>query len=208
MDNRRFVPAASANGRRRLRSARRSGAMLAEAMIALTIAVAASSIILLAIEESVSRTLVEEDRQLARDMADLLFAEMELLSWNDPSATADEWPLGPEAGEIAGHSRANFDDLGDYNGMAPPRLCGRYGKTIGVGNHAGANRPAELQMNSGAAERIKFTVEVRYVSEFNFWDSAASPTNVRHVLVSVQHRVAPYTEIDRFHRWFVKPLPH
>jgi hypothetical protein len=48
--------------------------MLAEAMIALTIAVAASSIILLAIEESVSRTLVEEDRQLARDMADVIDA--------------------------------------------------------------------------------------------------------------------------------------
>lgn len=208
MDIRRFVPAAPANRRRRLRIARRSGAMLAEAMIALTIAVAASSIILLAIEESVSRTLIEEDRQLARDMADLLFAEMELVSWNDPSATVDEWPLIAEAGEISVHSRAYFDDLGDYNGIAPPRLYDRFGKIIGVGNHGGANRPIELQMNSGAAERIRFTVEVRYVSEFNFWDAVGSPTNVRHVMVSVQRRTAPYTEIDRFHRWFAKPLSH
>jgi hypothetical protein len=182
--------------------------MVAEAMIALTIAVAASSIILIAIEESVTRTLVEEDRQVARDTADLLFAEMELVAWNDPGATEDEWPLRAESGETATHSRAGYDDLGDYNGIAPPRLFDRFGKTIGVGDHSGANRPVDLQMNSGAAERIKFTVEVRYVSEFNFWDAATSPTNVRHVMVIVHHRVPPYTEIDRFHRWFVKPLPH
>lgn len=180
--------------------------MLAEAMIALTIAVAASSIILLAIEESVSRTLVEEDRQLARDMADLIFAEMDLVSWNDPGAGVDEWPLGPEAGEVSGNSRANFDDLGDYHGIAPPRLLDRYGKTIGIGDHAGSDRATDLRMTSGGAERVKFFVEVRYVSESNFWDAATSATSVRHVVVVVQHRTAPFAEIDRFNRWFVKPL--
>lgn len=181
---------------------------MAEAMIALTIAVAASSIILLAIEESISRALVEEDRQLARDMAELIFAEMELMSWNDPGASGDEWPLGPESGEVVSHSRAGYDDLGDYNGIAPPRLCDRYGRYVGVGAYSGPNRPIALQVSSGASERIKFAVEVRYVSEFNYWDAAVSPTSVRHVMVSVQRRTAPYTEIDRFHRWFVKPLAH
>lgn len=180
--------------------------MLAEAMIALTIAVAASSIILLAIEESVSRTLVEEDRQLARDMADLIFAEMELVSWNEPGAVVDEASLGPEPGEILGHSRANFDDLGDYHGYSPPRLVDRHGKTVGIGDHTGSDRATDLRMTAGAAERIKFFVEVRYVSESNFWDAATSPTNVRHVSVIVQQRTAPFAEIDRFNRWFVKPL--
>lgn len=180
---------------------------MAEAMIAITIAVAASSILLLAIEESISRTLVEEDRQLARDMADLIFAEMELASWNDPSApTVDEWPLGPEAGEVTGLSRAGIDDLGDYHGLSPPRLVDRHGKTIGVGDYSGADRPVEMRMTSGAAERMKFFVDVRYVSESNFWDTVSSPTSVRHVVVVVQHRTAPFAEIDRFNRWFVKPL--
>lgn len=179
---------------------------MAEAMIALTIAVAASSMILLAIEESVSRTLVEEDRQLARDMADLIFAEMELVSWNEPGAAVDEWPLGPEGGEVSGNSREKFDDLGDYHGYSPPRLVDRYGKTIGIGDHTGSDRATDLRMTSGAAERIKFFVEVRYVSDTNYWDSATSATSARHVDVVVQQRLAPFAEIDRFNRWFVKPL--
>ena len=174
-------------------------------MIAMTISVAASSMILLAVEASLSRTLEEVERQMARDIADLVFAEMELMAWNEPGASSDEWPLKAEGGEVSGASRANFDDLGDYNGVAPPRLCDRHGKIIGTGDYLGGDRPAAMKMQSGTAERINFFMEVRYVSESNFWDAVGSPTNVRHVTLVAMHRLPPYTEIDRFHRWFVKP---
>lgn len=179
--------------------------MLAEAMIALTIAVGASSAILLAIEESVSRSLAEEDRQYGRALAEVLFAEMELMAWNEPGATVDEWPLAAEAGEISGYSRAGVDDLGDWQLLSAWCLCDRYAKNFGRGNYVGGERPVALRTASQNAAGLNFYVQMRYVSEYNFWDAVSSPTRVRHAMVVVRSSTAPYDEVDRYQRWFVKP---
>lgn len=66
---------------------------------------------------------VADDRLTGRMLAEELIREIDAKKFQEPSDASA--PIGPDAGEVNGESRAAFDDIDDYQGLAekPPRAA-------------------------------------------------------------------------------------
>lgn len=110
----------------RVRSFR--GFTLVEAAISVAILGAVAVAIIRSVAASAAAHQANMDRLKARVLAEDLLGEIDAKEYSDPSGATT---LGPDAGEVSGNSRAQFDDIDDYHGLTESPLRISDGSAIG-----------------------------------------------------------------------------
>src|SRR3989304_2493187 len=108
-----------------------------EALLTITIASLAASVLLLGLTTSLHNTNENMYATIAEGMAQQLMDEIVGFRYCEPGVDPYQYPLGPGPGES---SRLTFDDIDDYNGLRiqPPKDF--YGVALGTDNGTGGQR--------------------------------------------------------------------
>jgi hypothetical protein len=139
---------------------------LVEAMVALTITTLAGSVMLLAIESSLSSTSDAVDRMIADGLANQLLDEISTKRFMSPGDT----PLsisGPNATEAAGSGRERYNDIDDYKTFTAKPAEGIWGESLGTGNDSGGARNPNFCIPSTYFTNWRQKVEIYFVSPTN-----------------------------------------
>ena len=150
------------------RPIRRRGAFtLVEATVAMAVTLLAASTLLLAIEATITAGDTALDRVIAEGMADQILEDLRHLHYTAPGGSPTQYPLCPNATELAGPGWSLYDDTDDFHGLtyAPPK--DRFGQALGSGNDSNALRHANLRLPATTLARWRQKVEVYYVNEGN-----------------------------------------
>lgn len=142
-----------------------AGFTLIEAVVALAITTMAASVMLLALQTSVSATLTSVDRTIAQGIAKQLIDEVFGNQYKEAGDDAWSLTLGPTAFETLGEGRERYDDIDDYNGYAFSGAVDLYGDALGTGDGNGIERPTELQLPASYFTDWRQSIEVYYVSD-------------------------------------------
>jgi type II secretory pathway pseudopilin PulG len=181
---------------------------LLEAMLTITIAAIAGSVLLLGLTTSLKTTNDNMYAAIAEGMAQQLMDEIVGLRYCEAGADPYQYPLGPGSDEP---SRRYYDDLDDYNGLRsqPPRDF--YGIALGTDNGAGGTRNPLFQSSAGFFNNWKQEVDVYYVNANDLKTklSAGQASDYRMIevriiyndpvegsqVLAVLNRVVPYVPI-------------
>ena len=167
----------------------RSGFTLVEALVALTLLVMASSVILLSVETSVGTASQSVESAIAEGIADQVIDEVLGNRYHAIGATPDQYPLGPSSWEQAGNGRERFNDIDDFHGFLTPNAEDRWGYALGTGDGEGGQRQTDLQVRDGFFDNWRQKIEVYYVNESNLSQrlSGNQTSNFRAVEVTISH---------------------
>lgn len=166
----------------------RSAFSLMEAVIAVAITALAGSVLLLAVESSLTTTTDATELALAEGLAEQLLEEAFSLRFAEAGTDAVNGALGRDAGETSATQRLQFDDTDDYHGYAaqPPQDVG--GKTLGQGDDSGNLRHPNFRLAASALANWRQQVEVYYVNPANPSQRLTSGTSAyRAIEVTIQH---------------------
>jgi type II secretory pathway pseudopilin PulG len=166
----------------------RSGFSLMEAIIAVSITALAGSVLLLAVESSLTTTTDATERALAEGLAEQLLEEIVTRRFAEPGTDPVSGTLGRDSGETSATQRLQFDDTDDYHGYAaqPPQDFG--GKELGQGDDQGNLRHPNFRLSTSALANWRQEVAVYFVDPANPTQRLASSTSAyRAVEVTIQH---------------------
>jgi len=138
---------------------------MVEAMLAITIAALAGSILLLGTTTSVETTKKGMYAAIARGMAQQLMDEIVGCVYFESGGNPYSTVLGPETGEATSGTRQLFDDSDDYNGLRTKAPKDFYGIALGKDDGAGGLRNTLFQVPAGFLDNWQQEVDVYYVSE-------------------------------------------
>lgn len=158
-----------------------------EAVIAVAITALAGSVLLLAVETSLSTTTDATERALAEGLAEQLLEEIFTQRYAEPGVDPVTGSLGLEIGESLLGGRRLYDDTDDYRGYAarPPLDVG--GKTLGQGDDAGNLRHPNFRLTDSAMANWRQQVDVYFVSASDVNQRLTSGTSpYRAVEVTIQ----------------------
>ena len=168
---------------------RRPGFTIVEAMVSISLAALAASVLLLGISATVSTTDDALNKTIALGMARQLIDEVVGTRYLGVGDSPYDTTLKPSATQAATGTRALFTDNADYNGFrgnaAPVDL---WGKPLGQDDGAGGLRPANFQANTQMFERWRQEIDVYYVAEGNLTVPATAPTDYRAVEVRIVYQ--------------------
>jgi len=170
----------------------RSGFTLVEALVALTLLVMASSVILLSVESSVSTSAQSVESAIAEGIADQIIDEVFGNRYHAVGAPPNQYPLGPSSWEQAGNGRERLNDIDDFHGFVAEIAEDRWGYPLGTGDGEGDERLDELAVRDGFFSNWRQEIEVYYVSESDLSQRlpAYQTSNFRAVEVTIS-RNAP-----------------
>lgn len=143
----------------------RRGFSLVEALAALVILGMTASALLLATQTSASANRDALQRTVAAGLAQQYLDEILGLPYHEPGATPQDWPLGPEPGEVVVPARrALFDDIDDFHAYSamPPR--DPWGLPLGHGDGAAGSRYASLRASQTFLADWRVDIAVRYAN--------------------------------------------
>lgn len=182
---------------------RQAGFTLVETLISTSILTVAGTALLLGIAGSLQTTDFATEQTVAAGMAQQLLDEITGMRYCEAGASPLAASLGPDAGET---SRAQFDDIDDYNGYAAQPPLDRFGRQLGSENGTGGDRPAVARASSGAFSNWRQEVVVHYAAEADFNQRLGTgvTSNYRtvHVRILVQDPVSGYREVCEMQRTF------
>ena len=167
----------------------RAGFTLVEALVALTLLVMASSVILLSVETSVGTASQSVESAIAEGIADQIIDEVLGNRYHAVGATPNQYPLGPSSWERAGNGRERFNDIDDFHGFVTQGAEDQWGYALGSGDGQGGQRQTELQVRAGFFNNWQQKIEVYYVNENNLSQrlSANQTSSFRAVEVTISH---------------------
>ena len=149
---------------------RAGGFTLIEAMAAIVLTTIAGSALLLGTSASIQNTNDAMRRTIAYGMAQQLMDEVVGCRYMELGGSAYDTVLKPSATEAATGTRAQFDDIDDFNGYRcqPPKDY--FGVALGADNGQGGQRNPNFQSSSGFLQNWRQEVDVYYVSDTNLND--------------------------------------
>jgi len=153
-------------------------------MAALTIISVAASALLLGISSTLESTTSAVEQAIAQGMAQQLLDEIAAAAYAEPGS-GPYGSLGPGANERSGASRVGFDDIDDYHGLRVQPPTDRFGIPLGEDNGAGARRPQRQRAAATFFGRWRQEVDVYYVRDTNFSQSAAGTSDYKAVHVRI-----------------------
>lgn len=142
---------------------RRNAFTLVEALVAITIAAMAASVLLMGTTTSLQSTHEAEDQTMAQGMAQQLMDEIMGCRYLPDGGSAYANPIQPDASEKSGTSRQQFDDIGDFNGYRCQPPCDAWGKPLGTEDGAGGLRQENFRASVGTFSTWRQEVDVYYV---------------------------------------------
>ncbi len=170
---------------------------LLEALVAISMAALAASVLLSGINASVKVTDDAMYETIAMGMAQQLMDEVLGCRYVEYGGSAYLTTLGPTSAEASGGTRQYFDDIGDFNGVASRPPVDAWGVELGQGDTAGALRHASFRLPSGFFARWRQEVSVCYVNDSN--PSVALASGTTSDMRAVQVRIV-YVDPQRGER--------
>jgi len=146
-------------------SSRRSAFTLVEALLAISMAAIAASVLLLGITSALNTTNEAISQTIANGMAAQLIDEAIGLRYHATGADGYQTPLGASSYELSGAGRERFNDIDDHHGFRaqPPR--GLYGIELGQDDGVGGVRHPNFIVPERRFENWRREIEVYYVDE-------------------------------------------
>lgn len=126
---------------------RAAGFSLAEALIAISIVGLASASLLMSTQVAFDSTTATEDKLIADGLMAFLSSEISGQPYHDKAETAFDPNLGPETGET---TRADFDDIDDFNGFTMFPITDEWNIQIGTDDGSGSQRLSQLNADLSA----------------------------------------------------------
>jgi len=147
-------------------SARRRdrGFTLIEALVAISLAAFAGSVILLGMSGSVKVADDGMNGLIAAGLAQQLMDEIMGMPYLEPGESAYQTTLGPDANDRLGASRERFDDIGDFAGYTTAPPADLWGVALGTDNGSGGQRHPNFFAPNDLG-RWHQAVSVAYVNE-------------------------------------------
>ena len=159
---------------------------MVEAILAITIAALAGSVLLLGTTTSLETTRKSMYAAIARGMAQQLMDEIVGCRYFESGGNPYSTVLGPETGETTGGTRQLFDDSDDYNGLRTKPPKDFYGIALGKDDGAGGQRNTLFQVPAGFLDNWQQEVDVYYVSESNLSTKLATGQTSDYRVVEVR----------------------
>jgi hypothetical protein len=159
---------------------------MVEAMLAITIAALAGSVLLLGTTTSLETTKNGMYSAIARGMAQQLMDEIVGCRYVESGGNPYSTVLGPETGETTGGTRQLFDDSDDYNGLRTKPPKDFYGIALGKDDGLGGQRNTLFQIPPGLIDNWQQEVDVYYVSESNLSTKLATGQTSDYRVVEVR----------------------
>jgi type II secretory pathway pseudopilin PulG len=128
---------------------RRAGFTLVEAVISISLAALAGSVLLVGINSSVKVTDDAMHETIAAGIAQQLMDEIVAYPWG---------------GSTTSGTRIGFGEIGDFNGFTSQPPVDAWGIALGKDDGSGGQRPAAFQAPSATLDRFKEYVRVYYVN--------------------------------------------
>lgn len=171
----------------RVRRARRAAFTLVEALVGISMMSIAGTALLLGVSSTMDVTQDVLDRTIAQGMAEQLMEEVLGKRYMSADVGPQQYPLGPNAYELAGTGRARFDDIDDYHGYRSQPPTDRWNVPLGRGDGAGSQRHANFRVPTTRLANWRQEIDVRYVSESNLSTrlSGSQTSNYRVVQVRI-----------------------
>lgn len=165
----------------------RSGFTLVEAMVAITITALCGSVLLLAIETTVTNTAEAVDETIAAGMARQLVDEVLGARYCAVGEAPQQYPLGCSSWEQGGAGRERYNDTDDYAGFeaAPPEDV--WGQPLGDDDGAGDLRHVNFRVPSGRFDSWRQRIDVYYADESDLSQNltGGATSNYRAVVASI-----------------------
>ncbi|MBN2477605.1 MAG: type II secretion system protein [Pirellulales bacterium] len=141
----------------------RPGFTLIEALVSISIAAIAGSVLLVGIGSSIQATDEALQQTIACGMAEQLMDEVVGLRYMEFQCSAHDTVLQPGGAEAATGTRELFDDIDDYNGFRCSPPTDRWGIELGKDDGEGGIRHPSFQAPDGFFDRWRQEVDVYYV---------------------------------------------
>ena len=199
--------------RRPNRSRFPAGFTLVEALVSITIAAMAGSVLLLGVGSSLQSTDEAMRRTIATGMAQQLMDEVLGGRYDALGTGGHQVVLGPSLYESNGPGRQRYDDVDDYHGVRclPPKDL--WGIELGRDDGEGGKRHVNFQVPAGFFDDWRQEIEVYYLDESDLknWTPAGPSSDYRAVEVRIIHQPPGQSgrELVKLRRIvaYVPPLP-
>jgi type II secretory pathway pseudopilin PulG len=146
-------------------SQRRAAFTLVEAMLAISMAAIAGSVLLLGITSSLQTTDEAISQTIANGMATQLLDEAIGLRYHAIGSGGYDTTLGPSIYELSGAGRELFNDIDDHNGFQAQPPQAPLGIELGQDDGRGNLRHENFRVSSGRFDNWRREIEVYYVDE-------------------------------------------
>ncbi len=168
----------------------RRGFTLAEALVAMTIVVMAASVMMMAVETSVSTANDSVETTIAQGMARQLIDEVMGQRYHAVGGSPYQYPMSTSSWERAGDGRERFNDTDDYHGFVADGAEDVYGKPLGQGEGDGNLRPENLRVRDGYFDAWQQKIEVYYVdpNDLKVRLAAQETSSFRAIEVTISRR--------------------
>jgi type II secretory pathway pseudopilin PulG len=172
--------------RARPRGNRRWGFTIVEAIVSISLAAIAASVLLLGVNATVNTTDEALNKTIAMGMARQLLDEVVGTKYLGTGDTPYAAVLGPSASQAATGTRAGFTDNADFNGFRSSGApVDTWGVALGQDDGAGALRTLNFRADTQRFARWRQEIDVYYVSDTNLAVASASPTDYRAIEVRI-----------------------
>ncbi len=148
----------------RRRRPSRAAFTLVEALVSITIAAMAGSVLLMGIGSSLQSTNDELQQTIAAGMAQQLMDEV--LGGRYAAAGYDGYQasLGPSSYELNGPGRLRFNDIDDHNGVRGQPPLDLWGVNLGMDDGEGGERHPGFQAPANFFDNWRQEIDVYYVA--------------------------------------------
>jgi type II secretory pathway pseudopilin PulG len=137
---------------------------LVEALLSISVAALAASVLLLGITSSVQTTDEALQQTIAGGMAQQLLDEVVGGRYMELGCSPYDTYLCPGAAETAPGTRELFDDIDDYNGFRSRPPTDLWGIGLGKDDGEGGERHPDFQAPAGFFDNWREEIDVYYVS--------------------------------------------
>jgi type II secretory pathway pseudopilin PulG len=161
---------------------------LIEAMISTSITVIAGSAVLLGISSSMKSTTDTLNQTVAAGMAQQLMDEIAGQLYCQDPTNPYQYPLTPNAYELAGVCRERFNDIDDYNGFTTQPPKDRWGAALGNDDGQGGTRNPLFRLAATNFVSWRQSVLIYYVDPINL--AQALPAGQTSACRAVEVRIS------------------
>ena len=170
---------------------------LVEALVSISIAAIAASVLLMGITSSVQTSDESLKKTIAHGMAQQLMDEVVGGRYHDLDGSWNQISFTPSADEQAGSGRERYDDIDDYDGVVSLPPTGPRGIELGKDDGEGGERHPDFQAPAGFFDNWRQRIDVYYVDQSDL-TTALSAGQVREYR-AVRVRIV-YVDAERGNR--------
>jgi type II secretory pathway pseudopilin PulG len=159
---------------------------LVEALLAVSLAAIAGSVLLMGITSSLQTSTAALEQTIAEGMAQQLMDEVVGGRYHAEDADAYQTTFTASAEELLGPGRSQYDDIDDYHGIRNQPPKDPWGIALGRDNGTGGDRHPAFMAPAGTFDDWRQEVDVFYVAQANLTTPLAAGQTSDYRLVVVR----------------------